>query len=306
MLFQVIVPADPADCVALLRRYDGDAAVLAGGTDLLVALREDRVLSRVLVNIKGLHDLQGITHLPDGGLHIGAGTKVADLLSDERLAAGYPSLVTAAACLGSVQIRNVATIGGNICWSAPSADLAPPFLALDAVVQIRGSEGTREMLLRDFFLGPRRNALGNAEILTSIVVPGNPAGRRRCAVYNRYSPRRALDLAVASVAVCLHLEGSICREARIAMGAVAPIPMRAGEAERLLRNSEITPETVRAAGNAAAAAASPITDIRGTAEYRRHMIAHLTSKGILECLGTRTGETLSTQKRRSMEGRQQG
>jgi len=259
------------------------ALPLAGATDLIPAMRKGEIRPRLLVNLKSLPGINGI-HRLRGGLRIGALTPVADLLHSKYIAKDFPLLAEVAHDFGSVQIRNLATIGGNLCNAAPSADFALPLLALDARLQIRRPQRPRELDLSDFFRGVNKTALRRGEILAAIIIP-----RRRVrtgAAHAKLGVRRAMDLATAAVAVALRLrpDGRTCAQARIALGAVAPIPMRARTAESLLEAQAITPSLIREAADAAASEARPITDLRASADYRRRMTRTLTQRLLREAL----------------------
>ena len=173
--------------------------------------------------------------------------------------------------MGSVQIRNLATVGGNLCNAAPSADMAPPLLALDAEAVIAGPKGQRRVPLASFFLGVRRTVLAPDELLVELVVPD--PGARSGGTYLRHTPRRELDIAVVGVASQLTLSNGVCAKARIALAAVAPTPVRATAAEQALEGQPVTPERIERAAELAVGAAQPISDQRGSADFRRHLVA---------------------------------
>jgi carbon-monoxide dehydrogenase medium subunit len=188
----------------------------------------------------------------------------------------YTALAEGGALVGSVQIRNLATVGGNLCNAAPSADLAPPLLALEAEAVIAGPAGKRQVPLADFFRGVRRTVLGPDELLVELVVPA--PGRRSGGNYLRHTPRRELDIAVVGVASQVTLSDGVCARARIALAAVAPTPVRALAAERALEGQPLTSEQIERAAALAVEAAQPISDQRGSAEFRRHLVRVLTRR----------------------------
>ena len=260
---------------ALLAELGPEARVLAGGTDLIPKMKQRVIEPKHIVNLKSIPDLDVIRRNGDRGLHIGALTKIADLEASSVIHERFPLLFASAGVIGSKQIRNLATIGGNICNAAPSADMAPGLLVMNAKVMIAGVEGTRTTVLEDFFLGPGNVDLRDGEILQAIYVPYPPLDAKQ--IYIKHSPRRAMDLAVVSVAVCLILDGKrdTCQDVRIALGAVAPTPVRAHETEVMIsgrRRSEIdwriVSDTIRQEAN-------PISDARGSAEYRSEMVGTL-------------------------------
>lgn len=256
---------------------------LAGATDLIPAMRTGEIAPRVLVNLKKIPALSGLTRRR-GALRIGALTPVSGLLRDGLVAEGAPLFSEVARDFASPQIRSLATIGGNLCNAAPSADLALPLLVLDARVEIAGPEGAREMPIDEFFRGVNRTALRRGEILTAIAIPKRPV--RSGAAHAKLGVRRAMDLAFVGVAASLRLaaDKKKCRGARIALGAVAPIPMRARKAEAVLEGKALTNDLIDEAAAAAAAESRPVTDLRASKEYRREMIAVLVRRLLREAL----------------------
>jgi CO/xanthine dehydrogenase FAD-binding subunit len=188
----------------------------------------------------------------------------------------YTSLSESGALVGSVQVRNLATLGGNLCNAAPSADMAPPVLALEAEAVIAGPRGERRVPIAEFFAGVRRTVLGPDEILLELVIPS--PGARSGGHYLRHTPRRELDIAVVGVASQLTLSDGVCAKARIALAAVAPVPLRATAAEQALEGKPVTPEAIERAAELAVGAAKPISDQRGSADYRRHLVRVLTRR----------------------------
>jgi carbon-monoxide dehydrogenase medium subunit len=278
---EIVSPQTVQDAVAALR--SPNALALAGATDLLPAMRRGEIEPRRLVNLKAIPGLAGI-HRIRGGVRIGALTSVADLLDDLLLARDFPLLVEVARDFGSPQVRTVATIGGNLCNAAPSADLALPLLALDARAQIQGRGGPRDLPLSDFFRGVNKTALRRGEILTALFIP-RPRLRTGLA-HAKLGVRRAMDLAFVAVAsaVTLAPDRRTCRAACIALGAVAPTPMRAQQAEALLEGNKITPSLIRQAASAAGAEARPVTDVRASAEYRRRATEVLSARVLRQAL----------------------
>jgi carbon-monoxide dehydrogenase medium subunit len=242
-------------------------------------MRKGEVSPKTLVDLKGVSGLIGVRSSRNG-LVIGPCTRVADLEIDELVARQAPLLAEAARGFGSVQIRNLATIGGNLCTAAPSADLALPLLALDARLEIRGPQSSREVDIGDFFLGANKTALRRGEILVAVVIPRPKA--RTGTGHAKLGVRRAMDLAFVSAAVALQVaaDGRRCRTARIALGSVAPVPLRARKAEALLEGSEGTAGLMAEAAARAAAEARPIDDLRASAEYRRQMVEVLTRRAL--------------------------
>src|SRR5437764_8255468 len=214
--------------------------MVAGGTDLLPQMKNGLLKPACVVDLSGVTELKVLEADGDGGLRVGAAVSARELELAPAVQNGYEALAESASLVGSVQVRNLASLGGNICNAAPSADMAPPLLALDAEAVIAGSSGQRRVPLGDFFVGVRQTALQPDELLVEIVVPA-PSGRSG-GNYRRLTPRRELDIAVVGVASQLTFENGTCSRARIALGAVAPVPLRATAAEAVLEGAEVTPE----------------------------------------------------------------
>lgn len=289
--FEYLEPTSLNEGIAILTRYGSQAKVLAGGTDLLPHLKERTLKPRFIVNIKGLPGLEGIFYIPGKGLRIGALTTIRSLETFSLLKEKYPALAQATHLLGSPQVRNLATIGGNLCNAAPSAETAPPLLSFSASVRIAGPRGERTLALESFFSGPGTTVLQEGEILTEILIPDPLSGMG--SVYIKHCPRGSMDIAVAGGAVMVNLssgDGKV-EECRIGLGAVAPIPFRAKGAEELLRGKKPTEVLLEEVAQKAAAECSPVSDIRGSAAYRRQMVKVLTARALWMALGkTRPSE----------------
>lgn len=256
-----------AEAFALSAR-DG-SALIAGGTDLLVALRKKkRAAPARLVSIRSLPELAAIEAGP-GLLRIGACAPLAGILAQPVVRERLPALALALAVIGSRQIRNVATLGGNLCNASPGADSAPPLLVYDATVVLAGIDGPRELPLSEFFLGPGRTALRPGEIMTAVCVP-LPASAAR-SVFLRRS-RVAMDLATASLAASYELHGGLLKGVRLAAGAVAPTPLRLRTTESFLEGKAVNDETLARAVEIARGEIKPIDDLRGSAWYRSELI----------------------------------
>jgi len=278
--FAYLEPTTLPEAVALLAQHGDHARVLAGGTDLLTALKEGWERPEWVVSIGRIADLNYVRYDSEIGLRIGALASVRTVEMSSEVRQHYPLLASAAGVLASVQIRNLATVAGNVCRASPSADTIPALLALDAEVRLIGPTGERLVPLAHFFRGPGRTALRQTELLAEIVIP--PLRPNTGAAYIKHSPRRAMDLAVVGVATLVVLEGLRCVDARIALGAVAPTPLRVYAAEELLIGKELTPDVAEAAAEVAQAAAQPISDIRGTSTHRRRLVRVLTRRCILQ------------------------
>ncbi len=274
--FDYFAPASLDECLALLRDRP-EAAPLAGGTDLVVRLKKGDRSMGTLVSLQRIPELQRRTH--DGAVRLGSMTRLAHVAEDPLLRDRCAALAAAAGWVGSTQIRNVATIGGNVCNAAPSAELGPPLLCLEARATLVGADGERALPLEQFFLGPGKTSLRPGELLREIVIPARE-GRNACA-YLRHTPRSAMDLAVASAAVGLTVdEDGVVVDARIALGAVAPVPMRARRAESLIVGHRVSPALQREAGATASGEAAPISDLRASAGFRTHLVGVLVSRAI--------------------------
>lgn len=273
-------PATIAELTGMLAT--GDARPLAGGTDLIPQLREGRRKVAAIVDIKHIEACRVIAPLPDGGMAIGAAASATAVARDERVRRDYPGIAAAALLIGSYQVQNRASLGGNICNAAPSADAVPPLIAHGARAEIAGSAGLREIPLEEIFAGPGRTHLAPAEVLTRILLP--PVAERSASHYLRFTPRREMDIAIAGVGgfIAADEAGTII-EARIALASVAPKPIRAPSAEAALIGVILDDAAIHAAGEAASADASPISDTRGSAEYRRELVAVLTRRVLAHC-----------------------
>jgi carbon-monoxide dehydrogenase medium subunit len=232
-----------------------------------------------VVDLKTVAGLTGVEHKPDGGVRVGAATSISALARDARFATGYPAVIAAGRMIGSLQIQSRASLGGNICNAAPSADGIPALIVLGAIAEIAGVAGTRTLPVEALFVGPGRTVLASGELLVAIHLPA-PAPRS-AACYLRFTPRREMDIAVAGAGVWIRLDdhGAIA-DARVALASVAPTPIRAQSAERALIGQRPMIDVLTAAAQASAADARPISDTRGSAGYRRELVAVLTGRAL--------------------------
>lgn len=264
-----------AEVVELLKRYQ-PARVLAGGTDLLLN-GQDNDQGFTIIDLGDIAELTTI-ETKDNGIRIGAAAKLNDIVQSSLIRGALECLVQGASEVGSIQIRNLASLGGNLCNAAPSADTAAPLLVLDAQAEIVSRIGRRTMPLSDFFLGPGKTALDQGEILEAIFIPSPPS--RAVSLYLKHTARKAMDLAIAGVAVLLTHDGEHF-DARIALAAVAPTPIRATEAEASIAGAKsLDNSMIQAAARLAVKQAAPISDVRASAEYRRAIIQTLTSRAL--------------------------
>lgn len=273
-------PRTVEEAVAAMR--GGDARALAGGTDLIPQLREGRRRAGRVVDLKRIPDLTAIVALPDGGIAIGAVANATAVSRHAGVARLYPAVAQSACLIGGMQVQNRASLGGNICNAAPSADAVPALLCIGARAIVAGATGGRELPLQEIFKGPGKTSLDHGELLVSILLP--PPAPRSAAKYLRFTPRREMDIAIAGAGAWLRLDadGTIV-EARIVLASVAPTPLRAPTAERKLVGERPTPALLEDVGRSAASDARPISDTRGSADYRRSLVAVLTARALGDC-----------------------
>ncbi len=279
MRFDYFEPASLDEASGLLREGKGARKPLAGGTDIVIQLRRRVVHPRGLVNLKRIPELSGWTCEPGRGLRIGACTPMRDLETSAAVGGRFPSIREALQVVGSLQLRNIASVGGNLCNASPSADTAPPLMALGATASLWTDESPRPAVsVENFFEGPGASVLGAGGLLLAVEVP-EPEPLTGDA-FERFTPRSAMDIAIASAAAAVTLDaaGQKVRAVRIALGAVAPTPIRALRAEDLVREKEPTPKLLEWAGAAAMEECRPIDDIRGTAAYRKELIRILVQR----------------------------
>lgn len=254
------------------------AKILAGGTDLMPQMKQGMVRPALILDVKQVPELNRLEWDAKKGLRLGAAASLSRILSFPSWPKEFHLLLQACSLIGSWQIKNRGTLGGNICNAAPSADSAPPLLCLEARVVLASSKTTRTIALEDFFLAPGKTALADQELLVEIEVPNPPIPSAGC--YLRHTTREEMDIAVAGVASFLTLsaESRQLRSARIALGAVAPTPIRAYRAEAVLNGQRVNQKLIEEAAEKAAEEADPISDIRGSSEYRREMVRVLTRR----------------------------
>ena len=278
---------DTLEAAIGLLAADPGARVLAGGTDLIVQHRSGRISPSAFIDIKKIARLSGIRALPDGGFAIGAAVACTALLNDAALLAAWPGVVEAANLIGSVQVRNRATMGGNLCNASPAADSVPALVAAGATCLIVGPQGEREVAVAAIPRGPGRTSLGPGEFIAEIRLP--PRSGRSGDAYLRATPRTEMDIAVAGVGVSLTLDSAgTCTAARIALGAVAPTVVLAEFAAAALIGSKLEDVALDAMADAARGVCSPIDDKRGSAAYRVHMAGVLARRAVV-LAATRTG-----------------
>lgn len=266
------------EAAAALGRYGSGARLLAGGTDVLVDLKTGRVRCNHLVSINQIEELRGISQT-EGGLRIGALTTITQLDRSPIVRQRFPALLDATGKMAAPQIRNAATVGGNIASAVPCADLPPILTAMNASVVLWSSKGQREVPLKEFFIGARETVRRDDEVLLEVLVPKPPPGFG--AAYARFQLRDGNAIAVAAVAAGLLLNGNgTVQDARIVLGAVAPIPKLVESAGAELVGQSPDDDAFRSAADAAMRAAKPISDVRGSAEFRRELIGVLTRRAL--------------------------
>jgi CO/xanthine dehydrogenase FAD-binding subunit len=284
--FNYLAPATLDEALSLLAQYKSKARVIAGGTDLVPKLKRREVKApEYVIDLKGIPGLDKIRQ-DIGGLTIGALVTIGVVESSPLIQQKFAILAQAAQSMASPQVRNRGTIAGNICNAVPSADSAPALLTLGARLKLISRKGERTINIEDFFTGPNRTALTDEEILLEIKIPDMPPKSK--GVYLKLSPRRAMDLAIVGVAVVVVPEDGICKDIRIALGAVAPTPLRTMKAETVLKGQKFNDNLIEKAAKAAAAEASPIDDHRASAEYRRDMVEVLVKRAIKQAIGSRS------------------
>lgn len=276
--FEYVSARSIEEAITSLSRNGEEAYVLAGGTDLLVQLRENRRRADIVVDIKQIPEVNELKYDPGNGLRIGAGVSCLRIWSDPTVVQQYPGLVDAAKLIGSVQVQGRATFGGNLANASPAADSIPALIVHEAICVIAGPNGIREVPVEDFCAGPGRNVLQKGEFLVKLQVKPPVAGFG--SAYMRFTPRNEMDIAVVGVgaSVLLDESGHIIHSARIALGAVAPTPLLAHEAGEYLHGKPISNETIDEAARIAVDAARPIADVRGTVAQRKHLVGVLTRR----------------------------
>ena len=275
--FEYLSPQSVQEACALLMQHGDKAKVLAGGSDVLVKMKDGLIAPAYLVSLKKLDSLKEIRYEKGKGVVIGARATHNELMSNNLLQEKYRSVCEAAHTMAADQIRNIGTVGGNLVNAVPSADLPPILIALDAQARIVGPSRERTVTLEDFFLGPGKTMLENGEILAEIIIPDQPTTGSN---YIKFGLRRAGALAVVGVASSVTVSDGTCQDVRIVLGAVAPTPIRARRAENVLRSKKISPELINEAGKIAAEESKPINDIRGSIEYRRNLVDVLTRRSL--------------------------
>lgn len=267
----------------LLSEKKDKAKLIAGGTDLLVAARRRKIALQYVIDIKTIANLDQIQY-DTKSLTLGALTSLSEIETSSLIREKFPIISESARQIGTPQIRNMGTIGGNLCNAAPSADMAPALIGLSAKVKIKGMRGERIVTLEDFFMGPGETVLQHDEMITEIIVPNRPPFNR--GAYVKLPARTMIDLAVVSVAALVMLDSkkSDIVDAKIVLGAVAPTPIRARQAEEAIKGKKVSEELIIRAAQIASEEAKPISDIRASTSYRKEMVRVLTIQAIKQAI----------------------
>lgn len=282
--FEYATAATVDEAVSLLAARGEKAKILAGGTDIIVQLREGLREADLVLDIKKIPELMQMHYSPERGLRLGAAVPCYRIYGDKAVATAYPALADAAHIIGGWQIQSRASIGGNLCNSSPAADSIPALIALRATCHIAGPQGTRSLPVEQFCTAPGRNVLSRGEFLVSLELPAPAKGSG--SHYLRFIPRNEMDIAVVGCGAWLQLDASrkTIEAARLSLGAVAPTPLFATEASNWLTGKPATEETFAKAGDEAKKIARPISDMRGPAEYRTHLVGVLVKRTLAKAM----------------------
>jgi xanthine dehydrogenase FAD-binding subunit len=280
--FEYAAATSVEEAVSLLAARGDRAKILAGGTDIIVQLREGLREADLVLDVKKIPELMELSFNAQQGLRLGAGVPCYQVYENEAVAAAYPALADSARIIGGWQIQSRASIGGNLCNSSPAADSIPSLIALDAVCQIAGPAGRRSVPVAQFCTAPGKNVLQRGEFVVSLDFP--PPQPRSGSRYLRFIPRNEMDIAVVGVGAWLRLDagGKIVEEARLGIAAVAPTPLAATDAASWLAGKPATMESFTEAGRLARQVARPISDMRGPAEYRTHLVGVIAQRALAE------------------------
>ena len=281
--FEFVSPRTLDEALQAMASANGQARALAGGSDLIDQIRVGRRTPSLVVDIKNIPEMKRLEYVPGEGLHVGTGVSCTSTAEYPPVGEHYSSIKESCLLIGSVQIQNRASMGGNVCNAAPSGDTIPPLLTYGARGLIAGPKGRREVLLEEFFRGPGTSILEPDELLVEIIVPPPPPNSS--GHYLRFIPRNEMDIAVAGAASMVVVDPATgrCTQARIGLASVAPTPMRAREAEAALEGQVLSKEQIRAAAELTPNAANPITDVRGSIEYRKELCKVLTRRTLEHC-----------------------
>lgn len=271
------------EALVLIDKYQENGLLMEGGSEVIPNMKSLVVTPDHIISLKHIPEFFYLRYTPGEGLHIGPSTTLTKIEYDPDVQRVYPSLYQGMHGMSNTAIHNISTVTGNICYAVPSADTAAPLLTLEAVLSVKSVDGERKVPIGELFAGVRRTTLKKNEIVTDIFVP-EPDPKAVMAYYKNPC-RKALDLAIAGVATYVVMDGDVCRDARIAMSAVAVVPKRAFEAEAMLKGQVLTEELINAAAeHAALHECSPISDIRASADYRRELVRLSVRDGVMLAL----------------------
>ena len=274
-------PKTLSEAIELISKYGDDSRLIAGGTDLIVQMRIGRRTPKVVINTKAVEEMNQLT-CDSSGLTIGAAVPCYKIYQNSEIISAYPGIIDSASLIGGIQIQGRATLGGNLCNAAPSADAVPVLIANRATCNIASSNGTRSIPVEDFCTGPGQNILNPDELLVSLSFPKHDPnfGSR----YIRFIPRNEMDIAVAGAGVSITLDNEVIKSIHVALASVAPTPILVKKITEELTGTNLSPETLNHAGELAKEAATPITDMRGTIEYRKHLSDVLTKRALADAI----------------------
>ena len=274
--FEFFEPTTVEEASSLLSQYNGKAELMAGGTDLLIVMKDRLLTPEYVISLEKIPGLDEITYDAEAGLRVGAMTRTRALEKHPTVRELYTALAEGAAEIGSIQIRHLATLGGNICHASPAADTVPALLVFDAQVKIASADGERTVSIDQFFTGPGRSVLKTGEIVTAFECP--PRSANEGSQYIKYKIREVMDLAFVGVASAVKLDNGAVADTRIGLASVAPTPIRATDAEAIVNGRPLTDGLLDEAAEAASAQCTPISDLRCSAEFRREMVGVLTRR----------------------------
>ncbi|MEE2658366.1 MAG: FAD binding domain-containing protein [Candidatus Latescibacterota bacterium] len=294
--FEYTAPATMREAVKLLAEKGEDSRVLAGGTDLIVHMRNKRFQPERVVDIKHIPEVNELSISPRRGLRLGAAVPCHRIYTDPEVQERYPALIDSAMIVGGIQIQGRASVGGNLCNATPSGDTIPTLIVYGATAEVTGPDGKRKIPVSEFCVAPGKNALKPGELLVSIQIPPNKPNSS--AHYLRFIPRNEMDIAVVGVGAYVELGGRgskrTFKRARISLGAVAPTPVVAASAGEMLAGQPVNEETIVAAAEEAKSSAHPISDMRGPAEFRTHLVGVLTKRALIGAVKRAKGEFVPT------------
>ena len=280
--FEFVEPETFEEVSQIVEKNRGDAVLIAGGTDLLVNMKKKTIRPGILISLEKINSLKQINYSDPEGLTLGSMVTINELSGNPLIRQKFLLLSTAAAKIGSLQVRNRATVGGNICTARPAGDTIGPLIAHGAEVQLVKGKENRWESIEKFITGPGKTTKKEGEVLAAIKI--NPFSDNTSVSYIKYGVRKAMEIAMVSITTSITFSGNKCQAARIVLGAVGPTFIRSIDAEESLRSREVTPSVAEKAAELAATCCIPITDVRASAEYRRELVRILTKRGIMEAL----------------------